>query len=365
MFNPFREKLAAPAFEAHDRPSPFQPVAEAALGNFRAQRAELERQVRRGNLTVKVARERALEAASALRTGLMRDAESFSATPRAFLDRLTEASDARQAARETMSIEGLQRETNRLLRQSLMEQQIVNRAGEFEGRTQQRPITGGTAAPTLDSLLALHRWAQEGGDEVAQEWARRQLEGFRPKVAEPDDLRKIDLACDRPDRVNPRIVRGYLDAMGGRSPEELETFVNQAIDEGDANACVASFALARDCPEGSAARWVRKVLGGIARFPDAALASLRTLEADARAAESQAAKAQAEFAIARAEAEVSLSGLAAPTEADMARLARMESLPVARPGEAIGLALGKRGLMFGDPEAEISLFPEADGPPAV
>ena len=61
------------------------------------------------------------------------------------------------------------------------------------------------------------------------------------------------------------------------------------------------------------------------------------LEAEARAGETEAARAQAQFAIARAEAEVSLDGVEAPTEEERERVARIESKPIARPGEAIGL----------------------------
>ncbi len=78
-------------------------------------------------------------------------------------------------------------------------------------------------------------------------------------------------------------------------------------------------------------------------FPDPALTTLRGLEAEARAGEAEAARAQAQFAIARAEAEVGLEGLEAPNERDRERLARIESRPVARPGEAIGLTLDRRG----------------------
>ncbi len=93
--------------------------------------------------------------------------------------------------------------------------------------------------------------ASDSGDEVALEWSRRQLEGFRNRVFNEDDLRKIDLATDRPDRVNPRLVDVYVEAHARAGPaEELETFVEKAIDDGDANACIAAFVLARQAPEG-------------------------------------------------------------------------------------------------------------------
>ena len=343
MLNPIRDTLSLAGRESQGRTSPFQAEADAALSGFRAVRVDLERQVRRGDMTMKVARERAAAAAADLRDRLMKQSEGYSPTPRAFLDRLVEADKARRKARESLSIEGLQRETNKLLRQHLVEQQLQARAPEFEGKTFLRPMTGGVPAPTLDGLLSFHRMASDSGDEVALEWSRRQLEAFRNRAFNDDDRRKIDLATDRPDRVNPRVVDVYVDALKGRPADELETFVDKAVAEGDANACIAAFVLARQDPDGPGARWVRKVLSGLAEFPDVALSTLRGLEAEARADEAGAARAQAQFAIARAEAEVSLDGLEPPTEEERARVARIESRPIARPGEAIGLALSRRG----------------------
>jgi hypothetical protein len=294
-------------------------------------------------MTMKVARERAAAAAADLRDRLMKQSEGYSPTPRAFLDRLVEADTSRRKAKESLSIEGLQRETNRLLRQHLIEQQLQARAPEFEGKSFLRPMTGGVPTPTLDSLLSFHRMASDSGDEVALEWSRRQLGAFRNRVFNDDDRRKIDLATDRPDRVNPRIVDVYVEALKGRPADEVETFVDKAVGEGDANACIASFVLARHEPSAARYGWVRKVLSELPNFPDVALSTLRVLEAEARAGEAEAARAQAQFAIARAEAEVGLDGVEAPTEEERERVARIESRPIARPGEAIGLTLSRRG----------------------
>ena len=348
MLNPYRDMLSLAGRESQDRSSPFRVEADSALSGFRTVRGDLERQVRRGDLTVKVARERAGAAAAELRDRLMKQSEGYSPTPRAFLDRLVEADTSRKKAKESLSIEGLQRETNKLLRQHLVEQQLQARTAEFEGKTFLRPMAGGVPAPTLDGLLSFHRMASDSGDEVALEWSRRQLEAMRNRAFNDDDRRKIDLATDRPDRVNPRLVDVYVEALKGRPAAELESFVDRSIVEGDANACIAAFVLARQGPEGPRARWVRKILSGLPDFPDVALSTLRGLEAEARAGEAEAARAQAEFAIARAEAEVNLDGLEAPTEEERARIERIESRPIARPGEAIGLTLSRRGAI--DPD---------------
>jgi hypothetical protein len=346
--NPFREALGQAGLKAFEHESSFKPEADAALARFQAVRDDLERQVRRGDLTVKVAREKAQAAATLLKQEVAARAGSYSAAPRVFLDRLVEASHARQRSREQVSLEGLQRETNRLLRLTLVEQQLQTRAREFEAKTFVRRLPGGTPAPSLDSLLSFHESATNGGDDAAVEWSRRQLEEMRPRVADPADLRRIDMACDRPDVVNPRIVATYLDSLAALEPAETETFADRAVESGDANACVAAFLLARGAEGGTAVKWVRTLLNSLGAFPDAALSTLRTIEAEARADETEAARTQAEYAAAVAEAQARFSSVEAPTADEVNRAERARARPAARLGEPIGLALERRGMHPGD-----------------
>lgn len=348
--NPLRASLTRAGMSASQLSSPFQSEADTALAGFQAVRRDLERRVKQGELTVKVARERAVQAASRLRELLISRTDGFSQAPRAFLDRLIEATESRKAARERASSEELLRETNRLLRETLIEQQLASRAAEFEGRTYVRSMTGGVAAPTLDGLLQFHETASLAGDDTAMEWGRRQLEAIRSRVVGAEDTRKIDAACDRPDRLNPRIVALYVENLQETSTESLETFVNEAIASRDANACAAAFALAREAPEGPSARWVRSVLDGLDRFPDAALNNLRVWESDTRAEEARAARSKAEYAAAIAEADARFPGLEAPSIAEIERIERIQSRPVATDDEPIGLALNRRGLLPEDVE---------------
>lgn len=350
--NPLRDIVERLGRRSAERPSPFRAEAEMSLEGFRAERRDLEAQVKRGDLTPKVARERATALADSLGKALKAQAGEYSATSRAFLDRLIEASQRRKLAAERVSLEGLQRETNRLLRSVLIEQQIQVRQPEFESRAFVRPVGGGQPAPNLESLLAFHSQANLAGDDAAAEWARRQLEAQRPLAADPDDQRRIDLATDRPDRVNPRLISAYVEAMQGQAPDEMERFVNESIAAKDANACMAAFVLAREEADGIRLRWVRQVLNGVDEFPEPALTTLRALEATTREEERDAALAQAEFAIAQAEVEAKLPGLEAPSDQEIARRSAIAAKPAARPGEPIGLALERRGILAGEEPAE-------------
>ena len=337
--NPLQSMLKESGLRAFEAGSAFKPVADASLNDFQAVRSDLERKVKHGELTLKVAKEQAGAASNRLREDLLRKSAGHADSPRIFLDRLVETANQRRKARESMSLESLQRETNRMLRQLVVEGQVGSRAGEFEAKTFRRPVAGGDAAPSLDSLLAFHEQATLGGDEAAREWTRRQLEAFRVKILNPDDQRRIDLACDRPEVVNPRIAARYLEAMKPETPDNLERFVTESIESKDANACAAAFLLARSSEEGTRARWVRLVLNSLGEFPDAAIQSLRAYEAEVKSEEIAAARQQADFVIGRIETEAKMTNIQAPGEAELERLARVESLPMAQPGEAIGLTL--------------------------
>ncbi len=352
--NPLRDIVERLGRRSAERPSPFRAESETILEGFRAERRELEARVKRGDLTTKVAREQATALAQSLGKTLKTRAGEFSGTSRAFLDRLVEASQRRKLAAERTSLEGLQRETNRLLRSVLVEQQIQVRQAEFESRAFVRPVAGGQPAPTVEGLLAFHSQATLAGDDAATEWARRQLEAQRPLATDADVQRRIDLAADRPDRVNPSLISAYVEAMRGQSLDEMERFVAESVAAKDANACMAAFVLAREEADGIRLRWVRQVLEGIDEFPETALTTLRAVEATTRDGEREAAMAQAEFAIAQVEAEAKLPGLEAPSDAEIARRSAIAAKPAARPGEPIGLALDRRGMFEGEEPAEIT-----------
>ena len=127
---------------------------------------------RRGDLTPGVARRRERRPSPRGSAGRLKEqAGEFTGASRAFLDRLVDATQRRKLAAERTSLEGLQRETNRLLRSVLVEQQIQVRRPEFESRAYVRPVAGGTPAPTLESLLAFHSHATVAADDSAAEWS--------------------------------------------------------------------------------------------------------------------------------------------------------------------------------------------------
>ena len=111
--------------------------------------------------------------------------------------------------------------------------------------------------------------------------------------------------------------------------------------------------MARGQAAGSSLRWVRNVLNGLGAFPEVALTTLRTIEADARSADSEAANAQADYAIAVADAQVDLAGVESPTAEDLALQSRLNVRPVAKLGEPIGLNLERRGAPSRESEMQL------------
>ena len=77
---PNRDVLNPTFLRATGHDTPFRAEADAALASFRALRSDLERQVRRGDLTPKVARQRAADNVEYLRRQLLLKAEGYSPT---------------------------------------------------------------------------------------------------------------------------------------------------------------------------------------------------------------------------------------------------------------------------------------------
>ena len=350
---PLNPKTAAQraGFDALNSSNPLRAEADAALAAFRQTRDDLKQQVKRGDLTPRVARQRASQSAAELRASLeQRALEQQAKSADAFLSRLLEVETQRQAP---PSLEALQQETNRLLRQNLIEQQLQSRLQEFESQAHVRPLNGGRAAPTLQSLLAFHEQATRADDQAAREWARRELEAHRSRVVLEEDRRRIDTACDRPDRVNPAIVSRYLEALENAAEDQVERFVTEAIQSRDASACCAAFAIARQTTTTSdnpaEHPLALLVLDGVSDFPDQALASLKQWEANRQQAEALDIQQAVEAASALAESESRLSYLKAPSESFLRNQDRMAALPVAEPNQPIGLTLAYRGRAAADP----------------
>lgn len=338
--NPLRQHVGLNAFG--EATQPFQGQVDAVLGKFRSIREQLKTQVRHGELTIKTAREQAAAAARELRNELTDRSKDPSPVPRVFLDRLVESANARVRSMQSQSIESLQRETNRLLRMNLIEQQVQVRAAEFQTKVYVRPIAGGAAGPTLGGLLAFHENATTAGDDAAREWARRQLDVMRGLVIDVEDQRKIDLACDRPDQVNPRLIASYAEVLQQRTPEEMEVFVTEALTSRDANACSAAFVVARGVEDATRLRWVRQLLTGLNEFPDQALSALRSWETEARTSDATIAQSLAARAVSAAEIDARLLDVETPTEAELDRQARSEARPIASYNEPVGLTAQKR-----------------------
>ena len=125
----------------------------------------------------------------------------------------------------------------------------------------------------------------------------------------------------------------------------MERFVSQATEGHDANACVASFLLARESPAGVAARWVRDVVNGLERLPrrrarrPSGPSRPRTAGPRRRRPTPRSA-----YAVAMAESQSRFTGVQSESGEELERKARVQAKPVAKLGEPLGLALDRRGL---------------------
>ncbi len=340
-----RETLGGRGLRAEHAKLYFRTQADAALDQFRTFRENLRREVRRGELTPKVARERAADAANQLTEGLHKHCQEARSTPSIFGERLAEVYNKRQLAKATPTLETLQRETNRLLQANLVEQQIHNRNREFQSKTFERPVTGGEPAPTLRGLLQFHENAKVSGDESAREWSRRQLEGMKDQIVNPEDRKRLEQLCDLPGSLRADRVSEVLSELDHQDPSLLNQLSDEVIDSADPNACVALYLRAREAAgvDVDNEPWVTHLLGRLDAFPDSALDCLKTWEQDARTEENQMLHQEAERTGLIAKREAALPGLQTPQPHELVSIDRIDRLPAVAPGEQIGLSLQRRG----------------------
>ena len=97
--NPLRDGLARAGLDPFRMAPAFRDATDAALGGFRKVRSDLVAQVRRGDLTPKVARRLAAEAAATMADDLRRRGQEQSTAPRAMAERLAAAQQDRSRSR--------------------------------------------------------------------------------------------------------------------------------------------------------------------------------------------------------------------------------------------------------------------------
>lgn len=313
------------AFRALASPPRFARVADDAVRYFEGRRADVLARVRSGDVTPKAAREELAGYAAQIREHLTGNARGLAARSPVFFDVAVKAKEARDRANASPAPDALQRETVRLLRELVVEQQMTTRKAEFEGRAFARRSTTAAPAPTIASVLAFHKRSVEANDDAAVEWSRRQLEALRPLTIDPAELHKIDVATMRPGSPVPHLAETMVERLKA-DPWRIEGFVNEVTKAGaggDATAALAAGMLAREAfeaAEGNGAAvpaWAGDFAAKLAGLPTAALAHLVEGLTRDREAEVEASVAHAEHALSTIDRDAALKGVEAPTNAEL------------------------------------------------
>lgn len=336
-------------------PQAMRTEIESRVADFQTRRDDISQLVREGEMTLKAARQRTNELAGELHAFIQKSVENLRNQRPVISVRLAETLNKLRRASHP---EDLQRKTVELLANNLVELQIANRKAEFESKTYTRSSATSVPAPSFDKLFELFDSACESGDSAAVEWARRQLEQMR-HVAVAEELReRIDIVCDRPGTLNRRLIEKYQHALSARlgEPGFAEAFLEKALDQNDANAAAALVEMVRKIPDAVRPDAANRLAEKLEQLPARALAYVTQVDKDVRQHELEALdqfQANCQEWISDSAA---LNDLKQPSEADLARQARLASLPAMALGQPVGLVIGQQG----QPQSTEALAPSFD-----
>lgn len=319
-------------------PEPLKKAFETRLEDFRTRRNDLIQLVNDGEMTLKAARARAQELAGELKKVAETSAKQALASKAAVSLHLQQSMMNRKKPK---SAEAVQQETLTLLQGNLVELQINNRKAEFEARTFVRNAANAVPAPSMEKLFDFLEDSKNKADHAAVEWSRRQLEQLRA-IAGPELEERIDLACDRPGTINARLVTKYQAALGDKLAENglVESFLDQAIAENDANACAAVFEMARLNPEAISPQVQAKLASTMERFPDQALQFAARVDRAISQIETEAARQFESMSLEYITHQASLEEVQQPTESEIMHRAKLAELANRSPSEPVGLRIG-------------------------
>lgn len=208
------------------------------------------------------------------------------------------------------SAETLAKETRDLMKALLVEQQITNRRAELEAKGY-ASMAGGAPIPDPLRLLSL----AESTDDAAREWARRELAGVLPHVADDTTRRRVQAAVRAPGELDPAEVRQAAAAVLQRPPADWKRALEDAITRQDSLGVAALSLAALRIDDANVASAVAYDLG---RVPGELLRQVIDIDqADVEAAR-DAVRVHAEAVASQID---DLAGLGGLGDAEMARSA--------------------------------------------
>lgn len=267
-------------------PNKIKTRLESRLSDFRDRREQLIGLVREGEMTLRFANARVRELAEGLGSEIRNDLDGL------FQNRSVLATSLQKSVQlknKAQSVDEIQRQSLELLKANLVELQINNRRVEFESKTYDRNATNQLPTPSIDKLFGLLTEASQARDDAAIEWSKRQLEQLQPYVVSENLKDRIDLACDRPDRINHRIVAKYKEQIQEHinNPEMLIALLDKALSVRDANACLAVYKMIRVHSDEISEEFQSQIAGRIEQFSEVVLNYVSEFERQHRLLEMQ------------------------------------------------------------------------------
>ena len=321
-------ELAIAAFRT---PSLLQGTAARAADAMRDVAALSAGQVRSQEVGLAAARRAAADHASRIKADLREQAAKVAPGDPAVRAALASRGEHIKTMAKFGAPEGQAAETNRLLRKLALEMELANRRDELKAKGFSRHPGKGNDAPLVarpEGLLDLIETASVAGDDVALEWARRELAGCRHLAVSAELLERVDLATTRPGEFNPAVCERHLATLRQRTPADPGALLDDLVKANDVTGLVALVAWANASGDPAA---VTAVVQRAAGLPAPAVDALRQIDAEATTAARAAARAHVELAEAQIDAAARLEGVDPAAEA---ALARVEQSAAARAADA-------------------------------
>jgi hypothetical protein len=325
------------------RSTAFKPTAARHVESFARVADALASAVKKGQMTLLVAREAAAAHAASARDALTSDAVA-SLPPRG---PLAQSLDSAYQARKGVK-KDVHEENHRLLSELLVETRIGNLSRDLTVATSTRVKPGARLIADPVKLVALIRAADESGNEAESEWGRRALEKTRPLLTDEKQVDALELAVSRRDTVSPAALAVWVKRLTAPLPadspdpkiakeaKENREALARALESSDASCLAACYAFHREGADEAIRTFhdsggqgppplALQIVKSMERMPLSALATLTELEEARRAQELKDAAAVSQEAQAKIGEMSQLSWVKQPTDSELVSAAYQEN----------------------------------------
>ncbi len=343
-------------FAAMRMPSRFASVTAAAQAEFQGYADGLANEVKRGDRTLKSARELLGQRLSEEVARLNREAQQYTSGGSRYGELVGEALKPKRLAEPKIDPAALMAErqlqaTERVAR----ELEINNRKNHWDDEVSRLDFHRDPAAkfPSIGVLVDQHALALRSGDASKAEYLKRELAAQQHLVLDPDVRLRVAQVLTPHDEVNPFLVAARVRQIPTLDNARLQQHIAEVLADGNASEAKALYIAAQQAEETATRNqtafpeWTAAVISrdGLSRFPTEVLQHLSDEDTAGLEREREAALAQIAAYQDQAARAANLQGVEPPSASRLEEIAQANHRRSAgERGEAVVGAL--RGGLF-------------------